>query len=67
MNGIDINHCLRETLSHWLKGVYKPDEQNSKPRTWSTLIEALQAKTVKEEAMANKLKKEKRLDTIQGT
>ena len=58
MRGSD-NECLRDTLSHWLKGVYKPSDQNSKPRTWHTLIEALQTKMVNEAAMADTLEREK--------
>ena len=65
MKGSD-DDCLRETLSHWLKGVYDPDEPNSKPRTWYTLIEALRTKTVNEAAMADKLEEEKYPDTDQG-
>ena len=57
MKGSD-NVCLRDTLSHWLRGVYRPGEQNSKPRTWRTLIEALRTKIVNEAAMANKLERE---------
>ena len=57
MKGSD-NVCLRDTLSHWLRGVYRPGEQNSKPRTWHTLIEALRTKIVNEAAMANKLERE---------
>jgi hypothetical protein len=53
------NDCLCETLSYWLRGVYTPGKQNSKPRTWHTLIEALQAKGVNEGAMACKLEREK--------
>ena len=59
--------CLGEMLKNWLRSVYKPDEKNSKPRTWRTLIEALQDKIVNEEAMADKLKKEKYPDTNPGT
>ena len=51
--------CFGEMLKHWLRGVYKPGEKNSKPRTWRTLIEALQNKIVSAEALAEKLKKEK--------
>jgi hypothetical protein len=58
MRGTD-SESLREILSHWLRGVYKPGEQNSTPRTWRTLIEALRARAVNEEAMANKLEREK--------
>ena len=58
MRGSD-DDCIRETLTHWLRGVYKPDEQNSKPRTWHTLIEALRAKTVNFAAMANDLERDK--------
>ena len=57
MRGSDDDR-LREMLSHWLKGVYDPDEPNSKPRTWRTLIEALRARAVNEAAMADKLEKE---------
>ena len=57
------NDCLRDTLTHWLRGVYKPDEENSKPRTWHTLIEALRAKEVNGEAIAKKLEEEKYPDT----
>ena len=58
MKGSD-NDCLRDTLTHWLRGVYKPDEQNSRPRTWCSLIEALRARAVNEAAMANELEREK--------
>ena len=51
---------------HWLRGAYNPKEKNSKPRTWHTLIEVLQDKIVSEEAMANKVEKEKYPDTNQG-
>ena len=64
-NGKD-DYCI-EMLKYWLRGVYNPDKKNSKPRTWRTLIEALQDKMVSEEAMAVKLKKEKYPDTNQGT
>ena len=57
------NDCLRDTLTHWLRGVYKPDEENSKPRTWRTLIEALRVGAVDGEAMANKLEEEMYPDT----
>ena len=66
MKGKD-DDCLNDVLSHWLRGAYNPKEKNSKPRTWRTLIEALRDKTVNEEAMANKLEKEKYPDTNQGT
>jgi hypothetical protein len=59
MTGTDVNQCLRETLSHWLRGVYKPGEQNSKQRTWSTLVDALRSRIVGQEAMAERLEKEK--------
>ena len=62
MKGSD-NDCLCEILTHWLRGVYKPDEQNSKPRTWRTLIEALRVRAVDGEAMAKKLEEEKYPDT----
>ena len=54
-------------LKNWLRGVYKPGEKNSKPRIWRTLIEALRDKVTNEEAMADKLEKEKYPDTNQGT
>ena len=66
MKGSD-NDCLRDMLTHWLRGVYKPGEPNSEPRTWHTLIEALRAREVNEEAMANKLEEEKYPDISQGT
>ena len=66
MKGADSD-CLRDTLTHWLRGVYKPDDPKSKRRIWHTLIEALRARAVNEEAMADKLEKEKCPDTIQGT
>ena len=59
--------CFGEMLKNWLRGIYKPGVKNSKPRTWHTLIEALRDKIVNEEAMADKLEKEKYLDTNQGT
>ena len=60
--------CLNGMLSHWLRGVYKPQEKNSEPRTWRTLIKALRHKTVNEEAMAKKIERERQgdPDTIQG-
>ena len=66
MKGKD-GDCLNGILSHWLRGVHNPKEENSKPRTWHTLIEALQDKIVSEEVMADKLEKEKYPDTNQGT
>lgn len=66
MKGSDSD-CLRDMLRHWLIGVYKPGEPNSEPRTWHTLIEALRARKVNEEAMANKLEEEKYPDISQGT
>ena len=66
MKGKDSD-CFGEMLKNWLRGVYKPGEKNSKPRTWRTLIEALRDKIVNEEAMADKLEKEKYPDTNQGT
>ena len=67
MKGKD-GDCLNGILSHWLRGVYDPKKKNSKPRTWGTLIEALRDKIVNEEAMADKLKREKPgdPDTNQG-
>ena len=59
--------CFGEMLKNWLRGVYKPGEKNSKPRTWHTLIEALRDEVVNEEAMADKIEKEKCPDTNQGT
>jgi hypothetical protein len=67
MKGKDPGESLNSVLSHWLRGVYKPEEKNSKPRTWRTLIQALREKVVNEEAMANKLEMEKYPDTNQGT
>ena len=66
LKGKDPGESLNDVLSHWLRGVYNPKEKNSKPRTWRTLIEALRDKVVNEEAMADKLKKEKYPDTNQG-
>ena len=66
MKGKD-DDCFCELLKNWLRGVYKPGQKNSKPRTWHTLIEALRDKTVMAEAMANELEKEKYPDTNQGT
>ena len=66
MKGKDPGKSLSDVMSHWLKGVYNPKEKNSKPRTWHTLIIALQDEIVHETAMANELK-EKYLDTNQGT
>ena len=66
MKGKD-DDCFHEMLKNWLRGVYKPGEKNSKPRTWHSLIEALRDKIVNEEAMANELEKEKYPDTNQGT
>jgi hypothetical protein len=67
MRGKPHGDSLNGVLSHWLRGVHKPGEKNSKTRTWCTLIEALREKVVHEEAMANKLEKEKYPDTNQGT
>ena len=67
MKGKDHSESLSGVLSQWLRGVYNPKEKNSKPRTWRTLIETLRDKVVNEEAMADKLEKEKYLDTNQGT
>ena len=58
MKGKD-GDCFGEMLKYWLRGVYRPGEQNSKPRTWHTLIEALRDEVVNAEALANKLEKEK--------
>jgi hypothetical protein len=66
MKSSNAGVALREMLSHWLRGVYKSDEQNSKPRTWRTIIEALRARAVNEEAMANRLVNKKYPDTNQG-
>jgi hypothetical protein len=66
--GRDPGNNLSDVLSHWLRGVYKPDEQNSTPRTWGTLVGALRSEVVGEEAMADKLDKEKCSPNIaQGT
>ena len=67
MKGKDPGKSLSGVLSHWLRGVYNPKEKNSKPRTWRTLIETLRDKVVNEEAMADKLEKEKYPDTNPGT
>jgi hypothetical protein len=67
MKGKDPGESLNSVLSHWLRGVYDPEEKNSKPRTWRTLIEALREKVVNEGVMANKIEKEKYPDTNQGT
>jgi hypothetical protein len=66
MKSLNADVALREMLSHWLRGVYKPDGQNSKPRTWHTLIEVLRVKAVNEEAMADRLVNEKYPDSNQG-
>jgi hypothetical protein len=66
MKGKDPGESLNSVLSHWLRGVYKPEEKNSKPRTWRTLIQALREKVGNEEAVANKLEMEKYPDTNQG-
>ena len=67
MKGKDSD-CLNGILSHWLRGVHNPKQKNSKPRTWHTLIEALRDKIVNDEAMANRLEREKYgdRDTNQG-
>ena len=62
----DDGENLSDVLRHWLRGVYNPKEKNSKPRAWHTLIEALRNRVVNEEAMANKLEKEKYPDTNPG-
>ena len=67
MKGKDNGENLSDVLSHWLRGVHNPKEKNSKPRIWCTLIEALRNRVVNEEAMANKLEKEKYPDTNPGT
>jgi hypothetical protein len=67
MNGKDPGDSLSGVLNHWLRGVYKPEEKNSKPRTWHTLIDALRDKVVNEEVMADKLEMEKYPDTNQGS
>ena len=67
MKGKDDGENLSDVLSHWLRGVHNPKEKKSKPRTWCTLIEALRNRVVNEEAMANKLEKEKYPDTNPGT
>ena len=66
MKGKD-DDCFGEMLKNWLRGACKPDKKNSKPRTWRTLIKALQDEIVSEEAMADKLEKEKYPDNNQGT
>ena len=66
MKGED-DDCYGKMLKHWLRGIYKPGEKNSKPRTWHTLIKALREKIVNEAAMADKLEKEKYPDTNQGS
>ena len=65
MKGKDPGESLNDVLSYWLRGVYNPKEKNSKPRTWRTLIEALQGEIVNEAAMADELE-EKYSDTNQG-
>ena len=67
IKGKDDGENLNDVLSRWLRGVHNPKEKNSKPRTWYTLIEALRNRVVNEEAMANKLEKEKYLDTNPGS
>ena len=68
MKGKDPGESLSGVLSHWLRGVYDPKKKNSKPRTWRTLVEALQDDIVGEEAMAKKIEKEKcSPNTDQGT
>jgi hypothetical protein len=67
MKGKDPGDSLDGILSHWLRGVYKPEEKNSKPRTWHTLIQALQDGVVNEGVMADELEKQKYPDTKQGT
>ena len=68
MKGKDPGKSLSDVMSHWLRGVYNPKEKNSKPRTWHTLIETLRDKTVNEEAIADKVEREKLgdQDTNQG-
>ena len=65
MKGKDGDY-FHEMLKRWLRGVYKPGEKNSKPRTWHTLIEALRDKKVNEKAMANKIEKQMYPDTNPG-
>jgi hypothetical protein len=67
LKGKSHGDSLNGVLSHWLRGVYNPEEKNSKPRTWHTLIEALRDKVVNEGAMAKQLEMEKYPDTNQGT
>jgi hypothetical protein len=62
--GRDPGNNLTDVLSHWLRGVYDSEVENSKQRTWGTLVAALQSEVVGEGAMAAKLK-EKFID--QGT
>ena len=66
IKGKDDGENLSDVLSRWLRGMHNPKEKNSKPRTWCTLIEALRNRVVSEEAMANKLEKEKYPDTNPG-
>ena len=51
--------CLREMLSGWLRGAYNPNQKNSKPRTWRTLIDALREKEIGLTDLANNIEKEK--------
>ena len=68
LKGKDPGESLSDLLRHWLKGEYDPQERNSKPRTWRTLIEALQDDIVNEKAMAKKIEREKcPPNTDQGT
>ena len=67
MKGKEPGKSLNGVMSHWLRGLYDPKDKNSKPRTWRTLINALQDKIVNEAAMADELEKEKYPDTNQGS
>ena len=51
--------CLREMLGGWLRGAYNPNQKNSKPRTWRTLIDALREKEIGLTDLANNIEKEK--------
>ena len=55
------NHdeSFTKMMNHWLSGEYDPEEPNSKPRTWCTLIGVLRSRVVNAKKLATKLEMEK--------
>ena len=49
----DINHCYSNVFTRW-----KNQKSQSYPYTWSTVVQALKARAVGEERLADKIKNE---------